>query len=51
MTKFYVLCSGSLNSTVKTCLPVLARDAKQAVKIARSTGLYPYGVTQGKRVS
>jgi len=51
MTIFYVTCAGSLNSTIKTCLPVVARDAKQAVKIARSTGLYPYGVTAGKRVS
>lgn len=49
MHKFYVLCQGSKHSPIKTYLPVLAKDPKQAIKIARgSSGLIPYGVIAGK---
>ncbi len=48
MCKFYVVCKAGLWSPVTTHLPVLARDAKHAVKIARGAGLIPYGVIAGK---
>jgi hypothetical protein len=48
MRKFFVLCAGLLNSTIKTCLPVIARDQQQAIRVAKATGLYPYGVIAGK---
>jgi hypothetical protein len=48
MRKFYVLCQISVHSQIKTYLPVIARDAKQAIKNARGTGLVPYGVIHAK---
>lgn len=48
MKKFYVMCAASKHSPNKTSVPVLARDNKHAVKIARTIGLTPYGVVAGK---
>jgi len=48
MRKFFVLCLGNKHSAIRTHLPVMARDQKQAVKIARGAGLVPYGVILGK---
>ena len=48
MRKFYVLCQLSIHSRVKTSLPVLARDQKGAVRVAKGAGLIPYGVIAGK---
>ena len=50
MNKYYVLCMISVHSEIKTTLPVLARDPKHAVRIARGSGLVPYGVIPGKRL-
>ena len=46
--KFYVLCALSVHSLNTTCLPVMARDAKHAVKIAKGQGLFPHYVVAGK---
>lgn len=48
LRKFFVLCLQSKHSTIRTHLPVIARDQKHAVRIARGTGLIPYGVIPGK---
>ena len=48
MHKFYVLCALSVHSLNTTCLPVMAKDAKQAVKIARGQGFLPHYVIAGK---
>jgi len=48
MHKFYVLCQLCVHSRIKTYLPVVARDSKEAVKVARGAGLIPYGVIAGK---
>jgi len=48
MHKFFVLCLSNKHATIRTHLPVMARDQKQAVKIARGAGLIPYGVIAGK---
>lgn len=48
MRKFYVLCATTKNAQIKTAVPVLARDNKHAVQIARTIGLTPYCVTAGK---
>lgn len=48
MRKFYVLCQQSVHSRIKTHLPVVARDQKEAVKVAKGAGLIPYGVIAGK---
>ena len=48
MHKYFVLCQPSKHSETKTYLPVIAKDQKQAVKMARGVGLKPYGVIAGK---
>lgn len=48
MHKYYVMCSLSVHSLNTTCLPVFAKDSKQAAKIARGQGLIPYYVIVGK---
>lgn len=48
MRKFYVLCQLNKHSKIKTHLPVLARDQKGAVRVAKGAGLIPYGVIPAK---
>jgi hypothetical protein len=44
LRKYYVLCQQSTHSTIKTHLPVIAKDNKHAIRIARGAGLIPYGI-------
>ena len=48
MSKFYVVCKLAPHSPVTTHLPVLAKDRKDAVRVARGAGLIPYGVIPAK---
>lgn len=46
LRKYYVLCQQSTHSTIKTHLPVIAKDNKHAIRMAEAQDSYPTASSQ-----